>query len=442
MVEATLVASAAAPGDAPNAIYDAAKLATKVASIDNGVYYHVEAPDNVSLPVLHLWGNASERGFAQGRLLGDEILEFVNNDLDNFYKSEVDQIPLGLLPVWLQKAIKGLLKTAAPTAFNLALDWVYSQQKDFIGASAADVWQEAAGIASGVCFNRTTAECDVEKLTKTLHRVNMLPELIQMQCSMMGAWGAATPDGKLVQLRSLDFGGGPFADRNILIVNHPTDSPNGFAVLSFPGFVGAVTGFSEKISLSEKVDDVTGASRPAGTYKGQAVSMVIRDIIQFSETKEQAIQIAQAANRTWSVWLGVGDEHSQQFRAMLYEEASATPYDDTTLPSLTNQTAIKDVAYIDKHPQPSPHPDMPQLVKRFYGNLTARNVVQYIPRLMDSGDVHVAVYDWGAKKVYLAMGITNSSGGYVRKACDSPYLEFDMDALWAEPRPAASAHTL
>jgi hypothetical protein len=37
---------------------------------------------------------------------------------------------------------------------------------------------------------------------------NMVPEIIQLSCSMMGAWGKATEesqDGALVQLRALDF---------------------------------------------------------------------------------------------------------------------------------------------------------------------------------------------------------------------------------------------
>ena len=60
------------------------------------------------------------------------------------------------------------------------------------------------------------------------------------------------------------------------------------------------------------MDDVTGGKRPKGTYQGQAVSMVIRDILQFSTTKEEAVAIAQKAKRTWSVWLGIGDYKSQQ----------------------------------------------------------------------------------------------------------------------------------
>ena len=100
-----------------------------------------------------------------------------------------------------------------------------------------------------MCENEKFADiCESGVLEARLIKVNMLPSLVQMQCSMMGAWGNATVDGKLVQYRTLDFGGGPFANNNVLTVHHPTDSDNAFASVSWPGFVGAVTGFSEKVS--------------------------------------------------------------------------------------------------------------------------------------------------------------------------------------------------
>jgi hypothetical protein len=174
----------------------------------------------------------------------------------------------------------------------------------------------------------------------------------------------------------------------------------------------------------------------AGSYDGQAVAMVIRDMVQLASTKEEAVAIAKAAKRTWSVWLGFGDDTSQEFIAMLYDQAGAVSYDDKTLPVLTNQTAFTDVAYIDKHPQPSTHPDMPALVKQYYGNLTADNVAQNIPRGMQSGDVHVAVYDFANKKVMFATGTTDGPAGpYTRLACNAPFLRFDTEELWNEPKP-------
>lgn len=329
--------------------------------------------------------------------------------------------------------MRPLLKTAAPTVFKLAFSWLYSMQKDLIPSR---YWEEAQGIANGICAMDTSGKCDAAKWYTQISHLQMLPELIRMQCSMMGAWGPSTLDQKLVQLRTLDFGTGPFANNQVLVVHHPTDTPNAFAALSFPAFIGMVTGFSEHIGQSEKVNDVSGAPGPKGTYKGEAVAMVIRDIVQLAQTKEQAVEIAQKANRTWTVWLGVGDFTSQSFVAMKYEMASATPYDDKTLPAETNQTAFPGVAYIDKHPQPSTHPDMPQLVKQFYGNITAEIVAQNFPRVMHSGDVHTAVYDFGQKKAYIQVGTTNSTGDFTRLACDAPVLAFDMESLWSEPHPS------
>ena len=40
---------------------------------------------------------------------------------------------------------------------------------------------------------------------KHLRRIHMIGELTKGTCSMFGAWGKATKDGKLIQLRALDW---------------------------------------------------------------------------------------------------------------------------------------------------------------------------------------------------------------------------------------------
>ena len=119
-----------------------------------------------------------------------------------------------------------------------------------------------------------------------------------------------------------------------------------------------------------------------------------------------------------------------KFVAILYDQAAVVTYGDTPLPSRTNATHYTGVAYIDKHPQPSDHPDMPTLVE---------TVAQNFPRLMQSADVHAAVYDFGAKKAYLARGVTDRNGDFTRYAYQSPFLRFDVPTLWAEPKPACRA---
>jgi len=376
----------------------------------------------------------------------------------------VSQLDLSGLPAWLQEAIRKLLlpgvEAAAPAAFHLALDWLEREQLKYNNASAARLYEEMAGIAHGACAaaeevtaasgvrraGDSNGACDEAQLLRTIHRLNMLPDLIHMQCSMLGAWGDATANGKLVQLRSLDFGGGPFGNNSVLLVHHPAGTglqPAGrpFAALSFPGFVGVVTGVSPRVALSEKVNDIHGGGTPAGSYSGESTAFVIREMLELADTKEAAHAIAQAATRTWGVWLGVGDAASQRFVAIEYMRASAHAYNDSTLPALTGQPPLPDVAYIDKHAQPSADPLLHKVLAPQVGRITSRFVAQNVPRLTQSGDVHIAVYDFDpqAPSLYVALGSTSANGTYDgpggRKACDAPYVRFAADALWAEPPP-------
>merc|ERR1711976_920788 len=86
-------------------------------------------------------------------------------------------------------------------------------------------------------------------------RVHMFPELIKASCTMVGAWGAATGDEKLVQLRAMDWNtNGPFNAVPTLLVYHPSTLGHDFSVLSWSGFIGAMTGYSSApVGVCEKV---------------------------------------------------------------------------------------------------------------------------------------------------------------------------------------------
>jgi len=279
----------------------------------------------------------------------------------------------------------------------------------------------------------------------------VLPDLIKMQCSMLGASRSATRGGHLVQMRALDFGGGPFANNSVLLIHHPATAAvktsHPFAALSFPGFAGIVTGFTPSIAISEKVNDIHGGGTPAGSYDGQTTVSVIRDMLELSDTRVGAHATAQRATRTWGVWLGVGEAADSSFGAIEYMRASADMYDATTLPTLTGQPALRDVAYIDKHPQPSPDRVMHDAIAPLLpGNVTAATVAQTLPRLTQSGDVHIYVYDFapGREAVLVSLGRTSRNGTYVgpggRPAWAAPFVRFPTASLWSEPPPPPGKH--
>jgi hypothetical protein len=65
------------------------------------------------------------------------------------------------------------------------------------------------------------------------------------------------------------------------------------------------------------------------------VVMVIREMLQFSASKADAIAIAARAQRTWAVLLGVGDA-AQGFSALGYKERSLAVFDDANMSTVTN----------------------------------------------------------------------------------------------------------
>lgn len=400
------------------------------------------AGDSVHCYRLDLVGSIHDRGFAQGALLAKEILDFVNIQLNKYYIDMVMNIELNLdgLPEPLQKMfqalkIKGALK--APEVFNEALEWVYNNEEKYI---PQDLIDEMNAVGEGIC-SVAGPDCDLEEMQGLIKRVNMLPELIRMACTAFGAWGPASATGKLVQVRALDFGTGPFGNYTVLQVHRPTDA-RAFASISFPGMVGVVTGVAQDgVGLSEKVwmtyDD---RSLQPGSYDGEADVFVMRDILEHSKTRKEAEEYMANAHRTWGIWLGIGDFETQTMDIVGYQQASSIPYTDVTMPANTEMPYMENLVYVDKHPQPSHdgvNGTLPVSLGDFYGQMSpenARVVVQY----HQTGDAHIAMYDYGASKLLFAIGRINENGDYGPvggdmsswKAYNRPYLSYDMNDLW------------
>lgn len=89
-----------------------------------------------------------------------------------------------------------------------------------------------------------------------IRRANMLPELIQAHCTVLGAWGPATTDGKLYHLRALDWDAfAPINEYPIVIIYEPTEEGSQtFANINYLGWIGTLTSMSKTgISVGEKV---------------------------------------------------------------------------------------------------------------------------------------------------------------------------------------------
>ena len=89
------------------------------------------------------------------------------------------------------RRVPKLMKSIAGSAVKAVLDLNYKITKKYTPRRFED---EMAGLSAG------------SGLPKAVFRqVNMIAELTKAACSIVGAWGKATSDGRLLHLRALDW---------------------------------------------------------------------------------------------------------------------------------------------------------------------------------------------------------------------------------------------
>jgi hypothetical protein len=275
----------------------------KLREVENGSLYTAGDGDD-QLYVVHVYGSPYSMGYAQGSLLRDTIQTII----PAFYSHVEEEIETYLK--FLPDDIRALI---AALGLDGALDLTYLLTRDY---SPSYFFEEMRGLAdaSGVDYD-------------LLLRVHMLPELVKAGCSMLGAWGQATSSSSAtIQLRALDWDvGGPLQNAPTVVIYHP-DSGHTFANVGWSGWVASISGMSSRgLAISEKHSD-----EPFGEESriGIPFNFLMRDILQFDTSLQDAIRRIEEAHRTCSIWLGVGDAQEKTFRLMEYSKSTAKVFDD------------------------------------------------------------------------------------------------------------------
>lgn len=115
---------------------------------------------------------------------------------------------------------------------------------------------------------------------KPILRMNILPELIKAACTVAGIWNTASKDKQTLHMRALDWdAANPISKFPIMMVYHPSGKGlNKHANLAWVGFVGSLTGISEKVSIGEKVW-LPAKNSVKMTRFGNPWTYVLRDIL-------------------------------------------------------------------------------------------------------------------------------------------------------------------
>jgi hypothetical protein len=205
-----------------------------------------------------------------------------------------------------------------------------------------------------------------------LRRINMIPELTQAACTVLGAWGGSTADNGLYHLRALDWdANSPVSQYPSVIIYEPTEEgSNTFANIGFTGLIGVLTAMSKKgISAGEKVYyDIQGDGAKK-TYKGQPWMWVLRDTVQFSNNLADVEERLTNANRTMMIHNGWGSLPDNSFRGVDYAANFIKFYDDKTWIGEFNDAhpQMDGIFYYDKYCQPSYNRCVGEILQDHYG---------------------------------------------------------------------------
>ena len=285
-------------------------------------------------------------------------------------------------------------------------------------------------------------------MCETVVRIHLIGELTQGDCSLFGAWGAATPDGELLQLRALDWNTADvFRNASAVLVEHPTgyesENASTYASVGFIGWLGGLTGYSEnKVGISEIGIAFPDASFGNESREGVPFTFLLRSILEFDTSVQAATARIKSANRTCDLVLAVGDGKAaapDSFRAFEYSASVAVNMTDSNMLPLNDtwHPRMKDIAYLGMDWDcPGYNAKLHEQLAANYGNITAETTIRNILPIVQTGDTHAALYDFPRNRMYVSfMRHANSTVG-PSNAYDRQFTRLDMTALFATPSPA------
>lgn len=207
--------------------------------------------------VLTVWGTAHQRGFAQGWLLAD--------DIRHLWQSFIDDKSMSGGPAEYQERFRPLASTM------MVARPIYQREMQGLAEGYRARLGDAAVIRG---LERALDELDFFAL-------NCMSDRFAPFCSSFAAWGARTIDGETLCARNLDW---PRHDwligREVVLVERASDKPAraGWAGVTWPGFIGCLTGMNEH-GLTMAVHDVP-AGEPDGLRRFTPRGLVLREALE------------------------------------------------------------------------------------------------------------------------------------------------------------------
>ncbi len=355
-------------------------------------------PDVNNLKILELKGTPYEMGFQHGRLLSGDIRENIHH----------------------------IIRIVKLFAEEDMMDEIYDLMASYIPLEEKE---EMRGLAHGAGIP-----------LKVIHWIHCIPEvseygpkkkfrrwLKQTSCTNVVAFGKATVDGELYQLRVLDWMRNLDVQKWPVILVHQPDTGNASVTFSYAGFIGCISGMNEKnMAFGEK-----GYGNPPGeSLEGIPFVFLFRKLLREADTLEDAKKIISNARRTCSYSYVVSDAKTGNGKgnALLFitDRNRCEVYEENTVvfnerAKMTNP-AFDDVVYLgarDENLQP--------LIAENHGKISPEILKTIAAQVSLKGNMQNVIF----KPKTLEAWVSNAgkgSGGEKGRACNQKWFYFN----WGE----------
>jgi len=184
---------------------------------ESGVHGRIET--HQGLRVLRVWGTPAERGYAHGYLLAEDICKMMNTEFAARFAR---------MPELLSQA-----RAALPRLI---------EYPDEVDAELDALWRGFLARKP----DRNMPELEREFDRTDLLVANALDVFGLMGCSSFTVWGEQAVGGGVLTARNFDWPltGDHMLDQTLLVVQMPKDKV-ATASISWPGYIGTVTGISD-----------------------------------------------------------------------------------------------------------------------------------------------------------------------------------------------------
>ena len=344
-----------------------------------------------AINLLFIWGTPHEMGKAHGQILKEEIQGHFNLMLE--------------------------LMTQKMKSKPDALDDVFNATKPHMPPYFLE---EMAGLAEGAGLP-----------LQTVHRCEIIGEASEWHCSLFGTCGTnATANGHTYQLRSLDYMVGANIQKHPTIVVYIPSQGHPFANIGWSGIIGSVTGISSaQLGISEIGDDYDAAN---DSFDGIPFMFMLRDILQFDNHLQQALDRVKNAKRTSSLMYAVGDGKAAQVRGLQTSRTIFNVFGPENLePNLPTHPRLNNFVYWGMSW------DVPKFDKPLHdelaanaGKLTPEIVVGEILPKVRTGNLQATLYDLTDLKIWTANAKADTESGPLN-AYERQFVEIDLKKQFA-----------